>query len=152
MDFVIQITGLAAITAAFQQYPAIAAPIIQRALSASQAILAKHTTKDTVPWRTGFLVQTFSSILSAGKLRWYPTASYARFVEFGTAPHMIYPKNAQALYWPGASHPVKSVFHPGTKADDYMGRIVAASQEEINVQFGTALQLITKSIAAQTSV
>jgi hypothetical protein len=147
MDFTIQIAGLPQLIANFQQAPEIAAPILQRALSASQAILAKYTTKATVPWRTGFLAQTFQAQLTAGLLRWYPTASYARFVEFGTKPHVILPTNAKALYWPGADHPVKSVQHPGTKANDFMGRIAAAATPDINEQFGTALQQIVQAIA-----
>lgn len=41
---------------------------------------------------------------------------YGRFLEEGTAPHVIRPKNKKALFWPGAAHPVKQVNHPGTKA------------------------------------
>ncbi len=148
MDFTIEIQGLSQLTARFAEAPAIVAPILQRALSASQAILAKHTTKETVPWRTGFLTQTFKAELTAGMLRWFPTASYAPFVEFGTKPHMIVPKDKQALYWPGAAHPVRSVNHPGTKPNQFMERIVDASKDEINAQFGSALQQITAAMAA----
>ncbi len=147
MDFEIQIQGLPQLIAGLQQAPSIAAPILQRALSASQAILAMNTTRETVPWRTGFLVQTFQAVLTLGMLRWYPTASYARFVQFGTAPHTIYPKNGKALYWPGAAHPVKSVNHPGTRANPFMERIVAAATPEINETFGTALEQIVEAIA-----
>ena len=31
-----------------------------------------------------------------------------------TRPHIIVPKNRQALYWAGARHPVKKVKHPGS--------------------------------------
>lgn len=149
MDFTIQIAGLPQLIANLKNYPSIAAPILQRALSASQAILAKNTTRDTVPWRTGFLVQTFQSVLSQGVLRWFPTASYARFVEFGTAPHRIEPKDRLALYWPGANHPVRSVMHPGTRPNQYMERIVEASTPDIDDQFGAALQQIVQAIGAQ---
>jgi hypothetical protein len=152
MQFTIELTGITQLTEAFAQSPETATPILQRALSASQAILAKNTTRETVPFRTGFLVQTFQAVMADLTLRWYPTASYARFVEFGTAPHMIYPKNAQALFWPGAEHPVRSVSHPGTAADDYMGRIIAASVEEINNTFGQALTQIVQAIAQQGNV
>ena len=40
---------------------------------------------------------------------------YGKFLEEGTAPHIIRPKNKKALYWSGAAHPVKMVNHPGTK-------------------------------------
>jgi hypothetical protein len=147
MDFVIQIAGLTQLIANLAQYPSISAPILQRALSASQAVLAKNTNRSTVPWRTGFLVQTFQAVLSNATLRWYPTASYARFVEFGTAPHRIAPVDREALYWPGASHPVRSVMHPGTRPNPFMERIVEASTSDINDQFGVALQQILKAIS-----
>lgn len=148
MEFSVQITGLDALVAKLGQAPQIAAPILQRALSASSAILAKHTIKGVVPWRTGFLVQSFRAELTPGMLRWFPTASYAPFVEFGTKPHTIVPKDKKALFWPGASHPVSKVNHPGTRPDDFMGRIVAASQEEINATFGSALEQITAAMAS----
>ena len=48
------------------------------------------------------------------------SSSYAIFVHEGTGPHEIYPKNALALFWPGAAHPVKVVHHPGTHAHRFM--------------------------------
>ena len=56
---------------------------------------------------------------------------YARGVEFGTRPHLIKPKNKKALYWKGASHPVKSVRHPGSKAKPYL--IPAFESEKDNL-------------------
>lgn len=40
---------------------------------------------------------------------------YGRYLEEGTAPHIIRPKNKKALYWSGAKHPVAQVNHPGTR-------------------------------------
>ena len=45
---------------------------------------------------------------------------YASMVEKGTKAHIIKPKNKKALYWKGASHPVKQVNHPGGKAKPYL--------------------------------
>ena len=45
---------------------------------------------------------------------------YAPMVEFGTRPHIIRAKNKKALYWKGATHPVKQVNHPGSKAKPYL--------------------------------
>jgi hypothetical protein len=149
MEFQVQIQGLTELTAKLAQAPQIAAPILHRALSSSGAILAKHTVKGIVPWRSGFLAQTFKAELSTGQLTWSPTASYAPFVEFGTAPHVILPKEKKALYWPGAAHPVAKVNHPGTKENRFMERIVAASQDEIDARFGSALVEITQAIAAK---
>jgi hypothetical protein len=48
------------------------------------------------------------------------SSGYAIFVHEGTSPHDIYPSSAQALFWPGAAHPVKVVHHPGTHPDPFM--------------------------------
>ena len=45
---------------------------------------------------------------------------YAIIVEKGSKPHIIRPKNKKALYWEGASRPVKLVNHPGSKAKPYL--------------------------------
>ena len=47
-------------------------------------------------------------------------AAYAADVNYGTGPHMIYPTNAQALYWEGADHPVKWVVHPGITGQHFV--------------------------------
>jgi hypothetical protein len=49
-------------------------------------------------------------------------AKYFDCVVDGTRPHDIVPKNGQALFWPGASHPVKKVRHPGTKKNEYLDK------------------------------
>lgn len=48
-------------------------------------------------------------------------------VEYGTPPHLIRPRGArvggaQALWWPGAEHPVHAVHHPGTVEYAFMRR------------------------------
>jgi len=139
MQFEIQLTGIAKLTAAFRQSPEIAAPLLQRALSASSALLAKYTNKDTVPWRTGFLVQTFKAQMEGLTLSWFPTADYAKYVEFGTAPHIIEQHNKGWLFWEGADHPVRVVHHPGTKPNDFMGRILESARPEIEQTFAQAL-------------
>lgn len=49
-------------------------------------------------------------------------APHALFVNFGTRPHKIYPKNKKALRWAGggAFAFAKSVNHPGYRGDNYM--------------------------------
>lgn len=41
-------------------------------------------------------------------------------LERGNPPHVIFPKNKQALYWEGAAHPVRKVNHPGNPAYPFM--------------------------------
>lgn len=40
---------------------------------------------------------------------------YARWIEYGTRPHYIYPRRARALWWPTAGWPRWRVYHPGTR-------------------------------------
>ena len=53
---------------------------------------------------------------------------YAVMVEKGTKAHVIKPKNKKALYWKGATHPVKQVNHPGSRAKPYL---IPAFEKEI---------------------
>ena len=53
---------------------------------------------------------------------------YAVMVEKGTKAHIIKAKNKKALYWKGATHPVKKVNHPGSKAKPYL---IPAFEKEI---------------------
>lgn len=59
---------------------------------------------------------------------------YAKFVHEGTAPHVIVPVSAKALFWPGARHPVKRVNHPGTRANPFL-------KKALQQQRGNVLQL-----------
>jgi len=47
---------------------------------------------------------------------------YARGVHDGTRPHIIRPRTKKAVNWPGARHPVRSVRHPGSKANPFIKR------------------------------
>jgi hypothetical protein len=148
--FTVDIINLPQLTAALANFPSIAQPIMQKAIVASQAILAKFTTAATVPVKTGYLVQNWGFDIGNLQARWYPKASYAPFVEFGTAPHDIKPVRARVL----ANSLTGQVFgtlvhHPGTKANPFMERIVATAQPDVDDLFTTALQTITAEIAGQ---
>lgn len=47
---------------------------------------------------------------------------YAVYVEFGTPPHLIRPKNAKALHWKSGKKDVfaKVVHHPGTRPNPFI--------------------------------
>lgn len=57
--------------------------------------------------------------------------AYGRYLEEGTPPHLIKPKNKKALFWRGAAHPVKVVRHPGTKAYAIVGPTMAKNEQRI---------------------
>ncbi len=151
-QFRVTIPNLPKLQAALASYPAISAPIIQKAIVAAQAILAKFTNASTVPIRTGYLVQNWAFEVGTLQARWYPKAEYAPYVEFGTAPHIIEAKNARVL----ANAKTGEVFgrvvhHPGTKANPFMERIIAAAQPDIDNLFGQAMDMITSQIASRSN-
>lgn len=55
---------------------------------------------------------------------------YAIIVELGSRPHVIRPKDKQALAWPGGAHPVAEVHHPGTQAQPYLRPALEALRDE----------------------
>lgn len=55
------------------------------------------------------------------------TAPHADILERGSGPHVIRPKGKQALYWPGARHPVAKVNHPGTPAYHFLRNALRAA-------------------------
>ena len=74
------------------------------------------------PVKTSNLVNSITSYIAGLTGVVKATAPYAVFVHEGTARHTIAAGPGKALYWPGAAHPVKSVKHPGTKANPFFLR------------------------------
>lgn len=70
-------------------------------------------------------------------------ASYWRYVQFKTKPHIIEAVNAKALYffWDSAGSFVffKRVRHPGTKANPFLDRAIDSTQGRIPEFVQTAL-------------
>ncbi len=56
---------------------------------------------------------------------------YGEYLENGTPPHIIRPKNKKALYWKGVAHPVKQVNHPGTKGFNTIENTMLENKERI---------------------
>ena len=66
-------------------------------------------------------------------------ASYAQMVNDGTSPHWIYPVNKKALYWKGAVHPVKYVYHPGTTGQHFVEDSISDVEGRLSDYFLRAL-------------
>lgn len=64
--------------------------------------------------------------------------NYAEHVEYGTAPHRIYPRTRAALYWPGAAHPVAYVDHPGTAAHPFLAPAIAMAETFLREELARA--------------
>jgi hypothetical protein len=76
-----------------------------------------------------------STFLGATRGKVGTNVSYAGFVNDGTKPHLITPRNAQALFWPTAPHPVNEVHHPGYRGSHF----IQAAQTEARDEVVTAL-------------
>jgi hypothetical protein len=93
--------------------------------------MVKHA-KSLCRVNTGRLRSSIVAIESGGRFTFTVTigtnVEYAADVEYGTAPHVIYPKDKKALFWPGAAHPVAKVNHPGTRPYPFMRPAVAMAE------------------------
>lgn len=90
--------------------------------------------KHLVPRKTGALGRSIvPGAVSADSAKVEARQNYAGYVEHGTKPHVIRPKNRKALAWGGerrlsgrlragasATHFAKKVNHPGTKPKPYL--------------------------------
>lgn len=77
------------------------------------------------PERTGSLKDSIEHHLEDGDLIVSATGgadgrTYAAYVELGTMPHVILPRDKRALFWEGAGHPVGKVDHPGTRPEPFL--------------------------------
>jgi len=140
MEYRVKVKGQDELLAKLREAPAAIGPILQRALLAGQAVLAKHTTRDTVPWRTGFLTQSFRARMEALRLTWYPTASYAPYVELGHSQQV-------GRYVPAIG---ARLVQPFVKGNRFMERIVRSAQGEIDDTFERAGQLIAEALSTGT--
>lgn len=71
---------------------------------------------------------------------------YADAVENGSAAHVIVPRNAKALFWPGAAHPVPKVQHPGTPAKPFMRPAFDGAGPEMAAEMSAAARVMLGSM------
>ena len=87
----------------------------------NSAFNIERNAKSSASVKTGHLKRSISTKMGDMEATIHTSnLKYAPMVEFGTRPHIIRVKNKKALYWKGASHPVKQVRHPGSKAKPYL--------------------------------
>lgn len=153
-DFTITIPNLAQIQAAFKSAPAIAGPVLQKAVAQSQAVIDKYKKQD-MPWRTGLLQGNWSFVQSGLSAVYKPLQAYAPYVEGGTGIYgptgsRIYPTAKRALAnVAGGWGPYAST--AGMKANPFMERLVADASNDVANIFAQALELIGEKIAGQNT-
>lgn len=114
-----------------------------RAATGTSVLLVEAEAKERVPQKSRALFRSIAgTALSTpgGTIRGVVKAggegvAYARFVEFGTKPHVILPRRKRALRWriPGGRgfRFARRVQHPGTKPQPYMIPALDASRARI---------------------
>nr|DAS93848.1 MAG TPA: Minor capsid protein [Caudoviricetes sp.] len=87
----------------------------------NSAFNIERNAKSSVNVKTGHLKRSISTKMGDMEATIHTSnLKYAPAVEFGTRAHIIRAKNKKALYWKGATHPVKQVNHPGSKAKPFL--------------------------------
>ena len=146
----VQIKGLKQFTRALSQYPNIASGYFATAIQNATWQLKRATKRRTPVGESGLLRSTMGHSFSPTVGKVFPTREYAGYVHQGTSGHTIQASSAQALYWKGAAHPVKSVYHPGTKAQPFLEWGIADANSEIGRTFEKALENILNEIAKKS--
>lgn len=134
----IEIKNLPQIRSAFRKAPKLMTVSLNKAIKKSILFIAGESAK-RAPVRTGnlrashFRPESLEFRNLYGKLQ--PSPKYANIVHSGSGPYIIEARNKRALFWKGASHPVRRVFHPGIKANPFLARAVDASQGQVDKFF-----------------
>lgn len=103
-------------------------PLLSKDLSLGQNAFSKiandlkEVVKKKTPVKTGTLRDSIQSLSTPNLATVWSDLFYAPFVNFGTKPHDITPKNAQSLSWLSGSSQIfaKSVSYPGSKAYPFL--------------------------------
>lgn len=84
------------------------------------------------PVDTGFLRNNISYDVSGGTLN-ISMPEYGYYLEFGTKPHVITPKNKKSLHWKsgGADVFAMRVNHPGTEAQPFIRTTINGKLRDI---------------------
>lgn len=75
------------------------------------------TMRATAPVETGNLVSLLYKEVNYPVAYIVSPAPYTIYVEEGTGPHIM---DDGPYFWPGASHPVETIMHPGNAATHFM--------------------------------
>lgn len=114
----------------------------------------RYRAKQVAPYKTGKLkedIQVFDNRADSLSIGVGNTmlVSYAKFVYFGTRPHVIKPKKMKALANKKSGQIFgKSVNHPGTKANPYIEK--AFSEYISSASFVKAKEQLAKDIGDET--
>ena len=91
------------------------------------------------PWRSGYLAQSIRKEVSETDAKVYPTAEYAKVVEKGSGPHVIYPARSSVLAFEagmlGGVVFCKRVNHPGSRANPFVALTATETRDNAEKLF-----------------
>lgn len=150
MDFKVQVEGLDALIDAMTAAGANVHPLINKAVQAS-ILHVQVLAREKAPHRTGTLQRSILPETHDMYSELKVNEKYGLWIEEGTGPHDIYPKNKKALMWPGAPHPMRVVHHPGTAAHPFFQPAIEESEEFMQQQFDAVYTTLARNIAARSA-
>lgn len=148
VEIKIKIKNAAQLSAAFRKAPANMTKNASEAIR-STVMLIRQRAVTNAPVRTSRLRSSAYTTFAPLQGEVGFTANYALFVHEGTKAHIIYPKSKKALFWKGASHPVRRVNHPGSRANPFLRKAVDASERDIDKFFEAAVDKTLQQIARE---
>lgn len=107
-----------------------------KSLLTKASVIVERKAKQICTRKTGTLARSITHEVEERMARIGTNLKYGPHVEFGTKPHEISAKDKQALYWPGAEHPVRRVQHPGSKEKPYLRPALEQSRKEVEGLIG----------------
>jgi len=147
-NFEIKIEGLDKLQKNFAKSPTLVVNQLKWAIKTSVNLIRPMMVAEA-PAKTSKLRQNIQASHSGLTGKVGPNLSvtpYAIFVNSGTRPHIIRPRTAKALYWPGAKHPVKMVHHPGTKANPFVERTAMKAEGPVNQIFSKSIDKVISNL------
>ncbi len=141
----IKVKGLNRLNSAAQRSPKIVFSELSGAIKTSVNIIRPIMRAETPRGRTRQLsanIQARAVGLEGSVGPNLMITPYALFVHEGTNPYTIRPKAKKALWWPGARHPVRSVRHPGIKANRFVERTFGQIKRPVEQIFQATIQKI----------
>lgn len=150
VEIKINISNIEQIKSAFNQAPALMTKSLSKAIKQTVFFLRGEGVK-AAPVKTGHLRGSAYTEFAPLRGEVGFNATYAEVVHEGSSPYTIFPKSKKALYWQGASHPVRRVNHPGIRANPYLRRAVDDNMPQVDAFFTKAVQDVLDEIAKGTN-
>lgn len=142
----IEIKNLEAIIAGFNQASALMTKNLNIAIKKVLFVIRAYSVEEA-PVKTGYLRSSAYQKYKPLQGEFGFKAKYALFVHDGTDPYIIIPSKKKALFWEGASHPVRMVHHPGIRANPFLKRAIDRNEPTIDKFFKEAVDNTLEEIA-----